>query len=64
MPGMEKPLTTDQACWYFNERSSYEEFEYENVILILASTSQVRLGVGRVHVFREMEIVYTDVHIY
>ena len=29
LPDNEKPLTTDCACWYFNEiRSDYEEFKY------------------------------------
>ena len=30
----EKPLTTDQACWYLNERTCYEEFSFGNLILI------------------------------
>ena len=30
----EKPLPTDQACWYLNERSFYEEFQYGNLIPI------------------------------
>ena len=30
LPGNEKLLTTDQTCWYLNERSFYEKFEYGN----------------------------------
>ena len=36
--GNEQWLTTDQACWYLNERSCYEEYEYMYLILILLST--------------------------
>ena len=28
MPGNKKPRTPGLACWYLNERSCYEEFEY------------------------------------
>ena len=40
--GKEKPLTTDQACWYFNERSFlFKKLEYGNLILNEASTRKV-----------------------
>ena len=39
--GNEKPLTTEQACWYLNERSFYEEIKYGNHILIEISTQKV-----------------------
>ena len=37
----QKTLATDQACWYLNDRSFYEEFGYGNLILIEVSTRQV-----------------------
>ena len=37
LPGNEKSMTIHQECWYFNERTYYEEFEHENT-LTLAST--------------------------
>ena len=59
----EKPLTTDQACWYLNERYFYEKFEYGNLMLILpfyekfeygnlmlmlSNTTQIAVSIARV----------------
>ena len=35
-----------------NERSCYEEFEYENLILILANTREVELGIQGVKLLK------------
>ena len=37
LPGNEKPLTADQACWHLDERFRYEESEYGNIMLILVA---------------------------
>ena len=36
-----RTLTTDQACWYFSERSCDEDFEYGNLVLIFSSPRKV-----------------------
>ena len=49
LPGNEKPLTADPACWYLNERSCYEEFEHGILTVIIPSTKIVELIVERVN---------------
>ena len=46
---IEQPLTTDQPCWYLNERSFYEKFKYGNIIL--ASTGKVELSVDSITIY-------------
>ena len=40
LPGNGRPLSTDQTCWYLNDRSS-KESENRNLILILSSTREI-----------------------